>query len=74
MIRDFDGKVALVTGAGGGIGLASAAAFAKVGASVVLADSDGDKTGKAVQSLSAAGYNAISSAPVAVAVASSINA
>lgn len=59
MTGDFDGKVALVTGAGGGIGLASAAAFAKAGASVVLVDSDGDKTGKAAENLSAAGHNAI---------------
>lgn len=34
----FDGKVALVTGAGSGIGLATAEAFAEAGASVVLAD------------------------------------
>ena len=35
---DFSGKVALVTGAAQGIGFASAEAFAKAGASVVLAD------------------------------------
>jgi NAD(P)-dependent dehydrogenase (short-subunit alcohol dehydrogenase family) len=33
----FDGKVALVTAAGSGIGLATAKAFAQAGASVVLA-------------------------------------
>jgi NAD(P)-dependent dehydrogenase (short-subunit alcohol dehydrogenase family) len=34
----FEGKVALVTGAAGGIGLATAKAFALAGASVVVAD------------------------------------
>ncbi|NBD09286.1 SDR family oxidoreductase [Corallococcus sp. Z5C101001] len=34
----FEGKVALVTGAGSGIGLATARAFAEAGAAVVLAD------------------------------------
>ena len=37
----FEGQVALVTGAGGGIGLATASAFAQAGASVIVADSDG---------------------------------
>jgi NAD(P)-dependent dehydrogenase (short-subunit alcohol dehydrogenase family) len=35
---DFSGKVALVTGAAAGMGLATAQAFAEAGASVVLAD------------------------------------
>ena len=43
----FDGKVALITGAGGGIGLATAEAFAKAGASVVLADRDKETVAKA---------------------------
>ena len=38
MNGEFDGKVALVTGAAGGIGQASALAFAARGASVVLCD------------------------------------
>ena len=35
---DFTGQVALVTGAGSGMGLATARAFAEAGAAVVLAD------------------------------------
>lgn len=38
MIISFEGKVALVTGAASGLGLATAKAFAESGASVVLAD------------------------------------
>jgi NAD(P)-dependent dehydrogenase (short-subunit alcohol dehydrogenase family) len=34
----FENKVALVTGAASGLGLATAKAFAEAGASVVLAD------------------------------------
>ena len=34
MTTAFDGKVALVTGAGGGVGLATAQAFAKAGARI----------------------------------------
>ena len=59
MTLALDGKVALVTGAGGGIGLATAKAFAKAGASVVLADRDEERVGKAAEGLRAAGHNAI---------------
>jgi NAD(P)-dependent dehydrogenase (short-subunit alcohol dehydrogenase family) len=55
----FDGKVALVTGAGGGIGFATAEAFAKAGASVILADHDAEAISKAAERLCAAGHNAI---------------
>ena len=41
-IYDFKGQVAFVTGAAMGMGLAAARAFAQNGASVVLADRDGD--------------------------------
>ena len=59
MTTALDGKVALVTGAGGGIGLATAEAFAKAGASVVLADRDEETIGKAAEGLRAAGHNTI---------------
>jgi NAD(P)-dependent dehydrogenase (short-subunit alcohol dehydrogenase family) len=41
-IYDFKGQVALVTGAAKGMGLATARMFARSGASVVLADLDGE--------------------------------
>jgi NAD(P)-dependent dehydrogenase (short-subunit alcohol dehydrogenase family) len=61
MIQDgtFDAKVALVTGAGGGIGLATAEAFAKAGASVVLVDRDEELVHKAAESLSSEGLTAM---------------
>src|SRR5690242_8440306 len=43
---DFKGQVALVTGAAMGMGLATARAFAESGASVVLADLNGDRAGQ----------------------------
>jgi NAD(P)-dependent dehydrogenase (short-subunit alcohol dehydrogenase family) len=52
------GKVALVTGAGGGIGLAAATAFAEAGASVVLADRDEQLISKSTERIRLAGHNA----------------
>jgi len=44
MNEDFKGKVAFVTGAAAGIGLATSRAFGEAGASVVLVDLDADDT------------------------------
>src|SRR5258708_16685628 len=59
MTTVFEGKVALVTGAGGGIGLATAEAFANAGARVIVADRDEGTIGKAAENLRAAGHNVI---------------
>ena len=56
---DFENQVALVTGAASGMGLATARAFAEAGASVVLADIDGDAAQRAAKDLAAAGHQAI---------------
>jgi NAD(P)-dependent dehydrogenase (short-subunit alcohol dehydrogenase family) len=56
---DFSGQVALVTGASSGMGLATATAFARAGASVVLADKNENSLLKATETLSAAGHHAI---------------
>jgi NAD(P)-dependent dehydrogenase (short-subunit alcohol dehydrogenase family) len=56
---DFGGKVALVTGAAAGMGLATARAFAEAGASVVLADFNEDGVKAAAEELVAAGHKAI---------------
>jgi NAD(P)-dependent dehydrogenase (short-subunit alcohol dehydrogenase family) len=56
---DFSGKVALVTGAASGMGLATAQAFAEAGAAVVLADFREDLVQAETQKLVAAGYKAV---------------
>ena len=58
-VLDFSGKVALVTGAAAGMGLATARAFAEAGASVVLADYREEGVKAAAQKLVAAGHKAI---------------
>jgi len=54
----FENKVALVTGAASGMGLATAKAFAEAGAAVALADVNGDGARAAADALVAAGHKA----------------
>src|SRR5216117_4173535 len=58
-IYDFKGQVALVTGAAKGMGLATARMFAESGASVVLADIDGDLAAKEAERIALEGGTAI---------------
>lgn len=55
----FEGKVALITGAGSGIGLATAWQFARAGAAVALADDNEDSVGRAAEGLVGAGHEAL---------------
>ena len=55
----FAGKAALVTGAGKGMGLATAKAFSEAGAAVLLADIDEDSVLKAAGELLKSGHKAI---------------
>ncbi|MGA3182658.1 MAG: glucose 1-dehydrogenase [Verrucomicrobiota bacterium] len=54
----FENKVALVTGAGSGLGLATAKAFAESGAAVVLADWNEKSVRSAAEELTAKGHKA----------------
>src|SRR6201996_7523820 len=55
----FENKVALVTGAASGLGLATARAFAKAGAAVVLADWNEKEVQAAAKKLADEGYKAL---------------
>ena len=57
-VQDFEGKVAIVTGAGSGIGEAVARAFAARGGSVVVADINQAAAEKVAKTLSTAGGSA----------------
>lgn len=77
---DFTGQVALVTGAGSGMGLATARAFAEAGAAVVLADVNPDTIKQAADALTGAGHRALAVAcdvteedSVAAAVAAAVD-
>ena len=59
MAGRFEGKVALVTGGGSGIGRASAVTFAKEGAKVVVADVDVEAGKETVQMITKNGGDAI---------------
>jgi 2-deoxy-D-gluconate 3-dehydrogenase len=56
---DLTGRVAIVTGGNGGIGLGMAKSMAQAGASIVVAARDEAKNGEAVQALEALGAQAI---------------
>lgn len=55
----FEGKVALVTGAASGLGLATAKAFAEAGAAVAMADCSGEAVQAASKELADKGYKTL---------------
>ena len=59
MNLSFQNKVALVTGAGSGMGLVTARAFAEAGAAVALADVNENAVRSAAEELVSTGHKAI---------------
>jgi NAD(P)-dependent dehydrogenase (short-subunit alcohol dehydrogenase family) len=57
-MRRLEGRIALITAAGSGMGRASAERFAEEGAHVVVADLDGDAAAEAVEAITRAGGSA----------------
>lgn len=55
----LSGRVAVVTGGGGGIGAATARLFARQGAHVVIADVDAELAGRTVEHIAASGGSAL---------------
>ena len=81
MSREFEGKVAFVTGAAGGIGFATARAFAESGAAVVITDVNENAAKAAADTLTNAGHKALGlrcdvsdEAQVATAIAETVSA
>lgn len=58
-MRNFDGRVAVITGGGGGIGEAMAWRFASAGMSIVVADVDASAADGVCTALVAAGHRAL---------------
>jgi NAD(P)-dependent dehydrogenase (short-subunit alcohol dehydrogenase family) len=56
---NFKGQVALITGAGSGLGLAAAQAFAKAGAAVTLVDRNAEQLTAVTHALTSEGHRAI---------------
>jgi NAD(P)-dependent dehydrogenase (short-subunit alcohol dehydrogenase family) len=70
---DLTGKVAIVTGAGAGLGVTFSTALAEAGASVVCADINGENAEKTAADLTAKGHTAIGMA-ASVAVEADVEA
>ena len=56
--RSIEGKVAVITGAGSGMGRATAHLFADVGAKVAAIDINATQVGEVVDEMTGAGYDA----------------
>src|SRR5438445_10072289 len=59
LMTRLDGKVAIVSGAAGGIGAAAARRFVEEGAHVVLVDRDGDRVAAQAQAIGGAASHVV---------------